>query len=246
MNNNIKIYESLLNEKASLEKDCFKYSLEYAREFGEEIEELFQLKVDSVTLKKKIAFCVKKRYNNETIKSFDLDNYIDEEIMDYKRRLEELIQYNKMARDNKGTPISFEEHKNIKKLYYEIVHLIHPDLHPEYQEDENISNLWDKAVNAYKCNDYKELIQVYDQIIILTNGNDIYIENIEGKIELIKSEIEDIKDNEPYTYKFLLDDVIEIKGLHEQLKQEIKDYIEYRDKLIRELASFKIEEGLDA
>ena len=246
MDDNIKIYESLLNEKASLEKECFKYSLEYAREFGEGVERLFELKVEAITLKKKIAFCVKKKYRNETIRLSELEQYIDEEILDYQRRLEELIEYNKYAKEDKGVPITFEEGKKIKKLYYEIVHLIHPDLHPEYKDDVEINRLWDKAVACYKCNDYKSLIEAYDQIIIKTQNNDIHIENIEGKIELITSEIADIKENEPYIYKFILDDDLEIKELHQKIDVEIKDYVEYVLKLENELKTFEIKKGMDA
>lgn len=246
MDDKIKIYESLLNEKASLEKDCFRYSLEYAREFGDEIESLFELKVEVVTLKKKIAFCVRKDYRNEPIYSSDLDKYIDEEILDYQRRLQELIEYNKAAKEDKGTPITFEEGKKIKKLYYEIAHLIHPDLHPEYKENREMLELWNDAVGAYKCNDYKSLVETYDKIIIKVSDNDVHIENIEGKIEVIKDEINNIKENEPYTYRFILDDDVETKELHENLHKEIKDYEGYKNNLKKELSRFNIVEGCDA
>ena len=246
MDDKIKIYESLLNEKASLEKDCFRFSLEYAREFGDEIESLFELKVEVVTLKKKIAFCVRKDYRNEPIYSSDLDKYIDDEIIDYQRRLQKLIEYNKTAKENKGIPITFEEGKKIKKLYYEIAHLIHPDLHPEYKDNKEMFELWNDAVSAYKCNDYKSLVETYDKIIIKVSDSDVHIENIEGKIEVLKDKINDIKDNEPYTYKFILDDDVEIKELHESLHKDIKNYEEYRNNLEKELSRFNIAEGCDA
>ena len=69
MEDKIQIYESLLNEKASVEKKCLDYSFRYSREFGEDIEALFELKVEVITIKKKIAFCVRKRYRNERISS---------------------------------------------------------------------------------------------------------------------------------------------------------------------------------
>lgn len=242
----IKIYESLLDEKASLEKECFIYSLEYAREFGKDIEKLFELKVEVITLKKKIAYCVKKDYRGENIYSSDLDKYIDEEIMDYQRQLQDLIEYNKAAREAGESQITHEEHKKIKKLYYEIAHLIHPDLHQEYKNDGEILGLWNKAVNAYKCNRYKDLVETYDQIIIKVKNSDVFIENIDGKIEVLKGEIKEIKENEPYTFKFILDDDVEIKEVHDDLRKEIKDYKEYKANLERELLNFKVIEGCDA
>lgn len=246
MEDNIKIYESLLNEKVALEKDCQRYSLDYIKEFGDDIEDLFSLKVEAITLKKKIAFCVSRRYRNETISSIDLDKYIDEEIMDYQRQLDELIGYKKMVKESISHIITFEEAKKIKKLYYEIVHLIHPDLHPEYKDDEEISILWDKAVDAYKRNDYKTLVEAYDQIVIKIKKSDIHIENVEGKIEVVKSEIVSIKESEPYIYKFILDDDEEIKGLHEKLSKEISDYKEYVSKLEKDLNEFDIVDEVNA
>lgn len=245
MDEQIKIYESLLNEKASLEKDCIKYSLEYAREFGDQIEIIYTLKVEVITLKKKIAFCVKKSYRNEPIYISELDQYIDSEIMEYQARLYELIEYNKSAKD-KGVPITYEEHRKIKKLYYEIVHLIHPDLHPEYKENENISDLWNRAVTAYKTNDYKDLIETYDKIIILVSDKEIVIDDIDNKIKILTEEITEIKNNQPYSYKFLLDNEAEVEAYHEELSKEIKDYEEYKEKLTNDLAQFNIEKRFDA
>lgn len=246
MDEKIKIYETLLNEKASLEKECFEYSLDYAREFGEQIEDLFELKLEVVTLKKKIAYCVKKSYQNETIYSSELDRYIDLEILDYQAKLDELIEINRASKE-KGTPITFLDVKKIKKLYYQIVHLIHPDLHPELVGNETIEELWDKAVNCYKCNDYRGLVAVYDQVIIIVNAEgDIHIDDIDNKIKQIQDEISEIKDNEPYKYKFILDDEDEIKEIHENLEKEINDYKEYKENLEKELSRFDIVKGHEA
>ena len=99
MDEKIKVYETLLNEKGSLEKECFEYSLDYAREFGKQIEDLFELKLEVVTLKKKIAYCVKKSYQNETIYSSELDRYIDLEILEYQAKLDELIEINRASKE---------------------------------------------------------------------------------------------------------------------------------------------------
>lgn len=246
MDENIKIYESLLNERDALEKDCFHYELEYTREFGDTIVALFELKVEAVTLKKQIAFCVKKRYRSQEIDSLELNRYIDDEILEYQRKLQDLIAFNKEAKQGQGSPISFDESQKIKKLYYQIAHLIHPDLHPEYQNDDAMSELWDKAVAAYKCNHYKELTEIYDQILLKIQPGEAIIEDIEGKIEALKAEIEEIKSNDPYQYKFILDDETEIQSFHEELEKEIKDYQEYVDRLKQELGRFDIVERHDA
>ena len=66
------------------------------------------------------------------------------------------------------------------------------------------------------------------------------------QIEVIKDEINNIKENEPYTYRFILDDDVETKELHENLHKEIKDYEGYKNNLKKELSRFNIVEGCDA
>lgn len=245
MNVLLKIYESLLNEKASLEKECYILSLDYAREFGDQIEVLFELKVDVVTLKKKLAFCVKKQYRNEEIYASDLEKYIDEEILDYQQRLSQLIEFNRHAKEDFGEEITYEESRKIKKLYYEIAHLIHPDLHPEFKDDGNVLELWNEAVTAYKCNDFKALAETYDKILIVVKKSEAFIENIEIKIDAIKEEIKEIKKNEPYKYKFILHDEIETIEHHKAIEKEINDYNEYKANLEQELSKFKVIEGYE-
>ncbi len=235
-------YESLLNQKADLEKKCEQLSLEYIREFGDDIETLFSLKVEVVTLKKQIAFCVSKSYRNEAIYEYQLKRYVDAELIAYRARLEELIKANKEAKEDLET-VTYEEERKIKKIYYRIAHLIHPDLHPEYADSEFIRELWEAAVDAYKRDDYHELSITYDRVLLQVGETGIVLEGIQEKIASVEKEIEEIKGNNPYQYKFILDDPEEVKSYHKELAQEITDYQEYKTKLEGDLASFEIIKG---
>ena len=246
MEDRVKVYESLLNLKSELEKECFSLSLDYALEFGDQVEALFQLKVEAVTLKKKIAYCVQRQYRNQEINAADLDHYIDEEILEYQAKLAELIAFNNAAKTSESHSITFSDEKKIRKLYFEIVHLIHPDLHPEYQEIAGISNLWDKAVDAYKRNDYRTLVQAYDQILLLVKPGEFQIADLETKIVALQDEIALIKESEPYTFKFILNEEEEIQAYHDKLVKEISDYEEYKQSLERELERFPIQRRNEA
>lgn len=233
------IYETLLNQKAALEKDCFYFELEYHREFGAQVEELFQAKVEAVTLKKKIAYCVKKRYRNEAIYAGELNRLIDAEILAYQQKLDDLVAYNAYARNETRT-IGFEEQRQIRKLYFALAHRVHPDLHPEYSQDEVILALWNKAVDAYKRNDYPALCEVNDRIMLLTSEGDIHIERLDEKIEALTKQLEEIRQQEPYTYRFLLEDREATENFHEELAKQIQDYQDYVAKLNEELQRFPI------
>lgn len=246
MDDRVKVYESLLNLKGELEKECFRLSLDYALEFGDQIEMLFELKVEVITLKKKIAYCVQRQYRNQEILDSELRRYVDAEILDYQQKLQELIAFNHAARENRGSEIAYHEEKKIRKLYYEVVHLIHPDLHPEYQGREEISSLWNQAVSAYKRNDYHDLVEAYDHILILVTPGEVEIPHIEEKIAALQEEVASIKENEPYTYRYLLDIQEETNAYHEKLDQEISDYQEYQESLEGELERFPIRKREDA
>src|SRR5574344_2133892 len=153
-------------------------------------------------------------------------------------QLEEMIEEKKEIDEAESHTISYSDVRKIKKLYYTIVHMIHPDLHPEYKDNDLIKDFWQNAQDAYKRNDYNKLMQVYDAILIAINKyeeKEIVIDNIVDKIKNIKKEIETIKIEEPYTYKFLLNDEDEKDEFHSNLKKEYNDYKEYIEKLNKDL-----------
>lgn len=242
-NERLELYELLLQTKAKLEKECEHLSLEYTREFGDELVRIFELKVECITLKKKIAFCVKKKNKNQTIYADELENFIDAEILKFQDELEDLIEYNKNVKVHFANAIAvpFEDNKKIKKLYHAIAHMIHPDLHPELIGNLLIEEIWEKTVDAYRRNLLDVLKECYDHILLLVKDKeDIEIENLEEKIKKLEEEIKDIKEHEPYKYKFMLKNEVEVAELHEEFNNQIRDYEEYKETLLKELSSFNI------
>lgn len=233
-----KLYENLLEQYSDLKKECSKLQNRYILEFGDNIQLLFELKVEAITLKKKINFCVKKKNFNNPIYREEIENFFDEEVQEYIDNLEFLKAYREELSSSRE--ISFDDLREVKKVYRKIAHLIHPDTHPNFLNDEELSEMWEETVDAYNRNDLKELKEIYERIILLVDDIDFEIENIDEKIELKKKEMDEIRQKEPYTYKYIFDSKEEIKIYREKIIEECKSYEEYIKNLKYEFSKFTI------
>ena len=226
-----------------LEKDALEYLHRYIREFGNYIEESFTLKIESIKLKKSIAFCQARKNRGQSIEQGELEEYIEEGMDKYYQELEVLVK----IRDEKPTGITLVDYTRIKKLYYKIVNQIHPDLYPERFKDERIQELWERAKDAYQRNDYEALSNA--EIILATIlqelgvDTEIQVENLAAKIAKVRQDIALILQNEPYMHKYLLEDEVAIANKQQEFIAEIEEYKEYIENLKAELATYTIEKG---
>ena len=247
MNERLKVYESLLIEKETLKKECQRYYEEYMLAFGDDLVQLFELKIAVVTLKKKIAFCVKKRNFNQQIRLKDLERYIEAELASYRIELDDLKSDRDAAKANGKTPITYDEFHKLRKLFFKIVHLIHPDLHPELAKDEIIASIWEKACDGYRRNDAKAVIECYDRLMIIGVAEEaMAMEDVEARIESAQREIEDIRASEIYQYRFIVQDEETMETHRQELHREMKEYETYRESLEQEFTKFALIQEADA
>ena len=237
-------YEELLIRKDVLRKEAVQYEYEYVKEFGDLISDAFKAKISCIEKKKIIAYCQAIINKGGTINAAEMEEYISTTMADYNEQLREMLERNKAAKGSK--PISQYEFRQIKKIYYAIAKLIHPDMSPGLKDDETIADLWNRTVIAYQCNHLNEL----EQLQVMVNHylesidykhDDIVIDNIEEKIFELNEEIDRIINTDPYMYKYLLSDPDEVKEKKEDLKKEISDFLNYADELDKVIAGFHIE-----
>ena len=72
----------------------------------------------------------------------------------------------------------------------------------------------------------------------------VEIENSKEKIHKIEEEIEAIISNDPYKFKFILDDFSAIKRKKDELESDIEEYQEYLEELLGKLNEFNIQKEL--
>jgi len=227
-------YEALLLKRDNLRREAGSIWTAYLKELGQRITDVFELKIECISLKKSIEFCQAAINRGELPDQSKLDKYIAQSMAEYYENLKNMIKERDDAIASKT--VSPYVVTQCKKVYRQIAKEIHTDLHPELAGNEDISELWNRTTVAYGQLDIRELkeLAVLVELAIkqLTNGEiNIEIPDVEERIIELEEAIEKIRNTEPYIYKKLIEDEIELEGRKTQLDQEFEEYRAYRDEL---------------
>ena len=141
-----------------------------------------------------------------------------------------------------ATEISAADLKTIKAIYRGIAKRIHPDIHPELAEDEELQDLWNQVNVAYQCNDLEQLKELELLISITLAGQDeqeivLNIPDVEEKIKKLEWEIRDIRSRDPYLYKNLFSKPELVQEKHLDLQRQAEEYRQYSAQLDAKLSS---------
>lgn len=227
-------YEKLLFERDRAEKEAEIYLRLYIHEFGELLTELFRKKISCIEKKKMLSFCQVHLNYGKSIDVEEMNRYIKTEMSDYHRQLNDMIHNNAVCKNVQT--VTQNEILSVKKLYRRIARKIHPDLNSTTEFNSTLSDLWVAVKDAYHRNDLVKLEQLDIQInsILRECGVEVQeteILDIEEKIKTLELEIEKIMMNDPYQYKFILEDESMIKEMKESLNTEIAEYTRYEKQL---------------
>ena len=236
-------YKTLLLKRDALHKEEQIYQFAYFKTFGELLEERYSLQIECIKCKKIIAYCLSKRNRGSCIFSGELNAYIERELTPYYENLKVLSVIRKAEQEK----IPQLEYLKIKRLYRKLAMMLHPDMHPSLANNLEILELWEKIKHAYRCNDYVALqeTEVLAAALIekyLKTEQSVDVEDLEGKVTLLRTEIDKIVHEEPYIYKYLLDDDEAVEERKIEIGEEIEEYRNYLEELLEEVNSFSIEE----
>ncbi len=181
-----------------------------------------------------IAYCQAAINRGEPIDQTGLQAYLAKDMKEYQQRLKEMVKENEDAQ-SKGE-VTQAQLMKIKKTYHRIAKRIHPDIFPRTQEEPVLMELWNRTCAAYACNDLETLIQcemlvgkALDELGI--DVENIDIPDIEEKIRALEAEILQIRETDPYQYRFLLEDKEAVAEKKASLDEELKSYEEYDEQL---------------
>lgn len=240
-------YEELLLQRDKLKKEAAALRLEYMAVFGDLITAIFEEKIGCIRKKKMLAFCQAAANKGETVNPEALRAYLAREMQAYNKQLHKMIEENEAA--HSLTFVSEGATAQIKKLYYKLAKQIHPDINPKTSEIPQLQLLWQMIVTAYNTNNLEDLMEaeVLVNKVLADNGisaMEVEIPDLEEKIQKVKNQILEIKSNNPYQYKFLLQDDDAIEQKKAELEKELADYRAYSDALEQLLNVLKGEEEL--
>ena len=122
------------------------------------------------------------------------------------------------------------EKVELKRLYKQLVHRLHPDLHPEQTEWER--ELFLKVQEAYRNEDLERLRQLEAELNagmpFASVENDTIdeweerIQKLKEQIDAIRKEIEELENTFPFTYRDKIDDKEWISAMQEELRVRIE------------------------
>ena len=227
-------YENLLLERDQITKEAGQIWTVYLQLFGKLITDNYEEKLECIKCKKTIAYYQNALNHGGVVDSAAMEKYMEQEMAEYYANLRRMLKENEDA-NNAGTSTPYEVAR-AKTLYRRLAKLIHPDINPETDHSKELQELWQRILIAYHHNDVKELseLEVLVRKVLKELGSEdvkVDIPDIEEKIEALKSEIEGIKQTEPYSLRYLVEDEEAAEKKKTELREELETYQKYHKEL---------------
>ena len=231
-------YCELLVKRDQLFKEAGSYMTVYTAEFGDLITANFELKIECIKKKKMISYCRRRMNRGLSIDATRMQEEIEQEMRLYYIQLKEMKADTENAKKAEG--VGEYRYQRAKKIYRRLAKLLHPDINNKTMENETLKELWTRIATAYQRSDVDEL----DDLEVLVHkameemgddGFEIDFSDIEGRIERVERQINDILTTEPYIYGEILNDDEKKAAFLEQLRAEHDDYEQYLEILTKSL-----------
>lgn len=221
---------------------CENIKMKYMVEIGYLEYKLYNLSITYQRLKRKKELIQARLYKKERISLIDIEELLEKEFEEYKRKLRERLKEvdDALAR-SEGKFLSEDDSKALKDMYRTIVKKLHPDLNPHASKEE--IDLFMKAVNAYKLGDIENMKLIFEvtgeageedmpKTVLELAEEKSRLEALIMKVEL---DMEGIKHSFPYNLKAYLDDEKLKRERQAQLRKDIKLFQEAIDNIIDEI-----------
>lgn len=221
---------------------CENIKMKYMVEIGYLEYKLYNLSITYQRLKRKKELIQARLYKKERISLIDIEDLLEKEFQEYKRKLRERLKEvdDALAR-SEGKFLSDDDNKLLKDMYRAVVKRLHPDLNPHASKEE--MDLFMKAVNAYKLGDIETMKLIFEVTGEAGEGDmpKTVLELAEEKSRLealilkVEIDMEGIKHSFPYNLKAYLDDEKIKRERQAQLRKDIKLFQKAIDNIIDEI-----------
>lgn len=230
-----KSLEDLLIERDELRfVICENIKMRYMLEIGNLEYRVYKKYCDFLRLRRKKEIIQAKKNRQENIDMENIENLLDEEFLDYEKKLDEKIyEINQALERSKLESLTEDEISELKKLYRSIAKSLHPDLNPTISEAEK--QLFINATEAYKQGDLVTLQIIFQMVGMDENDGEVSSslstlqkekERVQGLVTKVKEDIEQIKTKPPYIWIIYLEDEKKKAERIAELNDELKNFQE--------------------
>lgn len=211
---------------------CKNIEMKYMLELGNLEYKAYESMCYMLRLKRKMELIQAKKNRLEKVVLIEIEKQLDREFALYQETLNVQIEkMNEALERNEAEFLSQEEGKLLKKLYRNIVKVLHPDINPNVTEGK--IQLLNQAVTAYKNGNLKTL-----EIIAVMMGEETFFikpkerikqlikerERLQKAIGEVKEEIRKIKSEYPYIMKEIIENPQNMEEKRCQLKKLLEEY----------------------
>ena len=142
----------------------------------------------------------------------EIDHHLELEFLAWQQRLREAVETLCAAEQRMAQLLTPADNREIRKLYYALVKRLHPDLHPE--SDENRRRLWLQVQDAYQSGDLEQmraLSLLGEQTVATEDGGSLEALHRQGKtlrrqVAALHERIDRIEDRAPFPLRKQLAD----------------------------------------
>lgn len=241
-------YEELLVERERMVKAAGVQKLRYIACYGDLLTAIEEERCACIRIRRCLDYCEKAAASGGAISAASLQSYLTGRMKSYEENLRQMRSTLSGSRHlTVSTGIRVQK---VKRWYRILVRRLHPDFHPDTRKDPTLSGLWDQVVVAFQENDLDGLQELDLKLssYLADDGLEelpIELDDLPGRIDKVKDEIDAIEKSDPYQYRFLLDDPDAAREKGRELEAELASYRRHHDALSRTFSKYLADHHLE-
>lgn len=208
--------------------------MSYMLEVGALEYKVYEAQCRMLRFKRKVELIQAQKNRQEKVNLANIETLLDQEFLEYTTKLEEKMSAMSMAIErSKGDYLTASETRQLKKMYHQIVKVLHPDLNPELPETR--LQLFYQAVHAYETGDLMTMRLIFEMVAnessLKPQQSAIHalVEEKKRLVSLIaklNEELVQIRTRYPFTIEELLKDASQLEAYKMELE---KIYLQYEE-----------------